>query len=301
MSGILVTTPTGHIGTRAVGKLLAAKADLTLFVRNPDKLAADVRSRVKVVTGDLDDADALARAAKGVDEVFFVVPPNLTAADWRGWQRQLGRNFVHAVQANGIKRVVLLSSFGAQKEKLGPISGLGEIERMLQPAVPDFLSVRAGSFMENLLASVPTIRDQGVIYNALPADRKLPMVATVDIGDVVAAKLLDRSWRGHRIVGVHGPADVTMGEAATIIGDVLGRPVTFTQVPIEALKDGLRRAGMSNSVIDGYVDMVTGLSAGAVSEEPRTEETTTPTTLAEFARTVIRPAVLAPATAGAAH
>jgi uncharacterized protein YbjT (DUF2867 family) len=294
MGGILVTTPTGHIGQRAVTKLLAAKADLTLFVRNPDKLSADVRSRVTVATGNLDDADSLTRAAKGLDQLFFLVPPNVTAANWREWQRQLGRNFAQAVKANGISRVVLLSSFGAQKEGLGPISGIGEIERMLQAVATDVLAVRAGFFMENLLAAVQSIRDQGVIYNALPADRKLPMVATADIGDVVAAKLLDRSWHGHRIVGVHGPADVSMGEAAKIIGDALGRPVTYTQVPIDALRDGLRQAGMSDSVIAGYIDMVNGLSAGAVGAEPRSEESTTPTSVAEFARTVIRPAVLAP-------
>lgn len=296
--GIVVTTPTGHIGNRVVEKLLAAQAEVTVFVRNPERLAATVRPRVQVATGELEDAAALTRATEGADVLFFLVPPNTSTTAWRDWQRQLGRNAAQAIGANRIRRAVVLSSFGAQRGDLGPISGLGEVERLIQAAAPDVLSVRAGFFMENLLQAVPTLRESGAIYNALPPAVKLPMVATGDIGDVVAAQLVDRSWRGHRTIGVLGPADLSMSEVATIIGHALGRTVTYTQVPFEAAEDAMRKGGLSESVVEGYGAMLRGLSQGNVGAEPRTAETTTPTMLAAFARTIIRPAVQTPAPAG---
>jgi uncharacterized protein YbjT (DUF2867 family) len=291
---IVITTPTGHIGHRVVEQLLAAKADVTVFVRNPDRLSDTVRSRARVATGDLEDAAALTRATKGAEALFSLVPPNYVAQDWGAWRRQLGRNAAQAITENHIPRVVMLSSFGAQRKDLGAISGVGEVEPLIQVAAPNVLTVRAGFFMENLLSSVPTLRESGTIYNALSPTVKLPLVATRDIGDVVAAWLLDPTWSGHQTIGVHGAADLSMTEAAAIIGEAIGRPVTYTQVPVEAAQDGMRQGGVSDSVAEGLGAMLRGLSTGPVGAEPRTAQTTTPTTLAEFARTLIRPAVLAP-------
>ena len=64
---IAVTGPTGHIGSRLVQHLLDAGADLTLLVRNPDKLSTAVRNRVRVQQGTLEDQDFVRRAVQGAD------------------------------------------------------------------------------------------------------------------------------------------------------------------------------------------------------------------------------------------
>jgi uncharacterized protein YbjT (DUF2867 family) len=287
---IVVTGATGHVGSRVVQQLLAKKTDVTVFVRHPDRAPAGVR----VEAGELEDAGAVTRAFKGADEAFVLIPPNLTATDWPAWFRQVGRNVAQAITANGIRRVVLLSSFGAQRPKLGPVTLLRDIEQQVLDAAPDVLILRAGYFMENLLQFVPTLREQSVIYNPIAPTTKLPMVATRDVGDVAAAKLLDQTWTGHRILGVQGAADVSMSDVATILGRVLGRTVTYVQVPVQAAIDAMRQHGLSENVATAYGDMLEGLSTPGAAAEPRTSETTTPTTVEEFAKTVIRPAVLAP-------
>jgi uncharacterized protein YbjT (DUF2867 family) len=288
---IAVTGPTGHVGSRVVEQLLNKKADVTVFVRNPDKLPEAIRSRVRVETGTVEDVAALTRAFKGADEVFVLIPPNYEATDWPAWLRQAGRNIAQAIKADGIRRVVMLSSFGAHRDKMGPITWLRDVERILQEVAPDVLMLRAGYFMENLLQFVPTLRESSVMYNPMPPATKVPMVAARDIGDVAAAKLLDPTWHGHQILGVHGPADLSLSEVATILGRVLGRPVTYAQVPVQAAIEGMRKYGMSESVANGYGEMLQGLSESGAAAGARSPETTTPTTLEEFARTVIRPAV----------
>jgi uncharacterized protein YbjT (DUF2867 family) len=281
---ILVTGASGHVGGRVVERLLAKKADVGVFLRRPEQLPEGVRSRVHVETGALEDGAALTRALQGAEVVFMVIPPNLKAEHWREWLLAVGRNYAQAITANGVPRVVMLSSFGAQRERMGPITVLGEVEPMIQAAAPASVILRAGYFMENLLQFVPTVRAQSVMYNPIAPTAKLPMVATRDIGDVAAMWLLDQTWSGHRIVGVHGPADLSMNDVATIFGRVLGRQVTYAQVPVQAAIDAMKQHGMSDSVATGYGDMLEGLSHPGVAAEPRTAETTTPTTLEEFVR-----------------
>jgi uncharacterized protein YbjT (DUF2867 family) len=296
---IVIGGATGHVGGRAVQELVAKKADVTVFVRNPAKLPEAVRSGVRVETGEMEDAAALTRAFAGADAALVILPPNTTTEQWPEWLHLIAQNYVQAIKAGGVKRVIMLSSFGAQRHGMGPITWLGEIEPMIQAAAPATVILRAGYFMENLLQFVPTLREQSVMYNPIAPTVKLPMVATRDIGDVAARRLLDQTWSGHRTVGVHGPADLSMTDAATILGRVLGRQVTYAQVPVQAAVDAMKQHGLSNAVATGYGEMLHGLSHPSVSAEERTIETTTPTTLEEFAREVIRPAVLAPAAAGA--
>lgn len=288
---ITVTTPTGNIGRRVVEQLLAAGASVTVLVRDPSRLDPAVRERVRIVEGDLERVDTLTEATRGADALFLLVPPIFGTDDWAGWQRQVGRNAVDALKATGVRRVVFLSSAGAQRPDMEAVSRLGEIEQLLQAAVPDVAVLRAGFFMENFLSALPTIASQGAIYMTIPGDRAHGMVATKDIGDVAARWLLDASWRGHQLTGVHGPADITPLDAAAAFSRALGRTVTYVQVPDAAMEQALLGMGASAHVAGEYPKLMHALGYNDYRAEPRTPETTTPTTVDEFAREVLVPAV----------
>lgn len=291
---IAITTPTGHIGSRAVEQLLPAGIPLTVLVRDPAKLSAAVRAGATVVTGALEEPAALDRLLDGVTSLLYVVPPNYTAADYPAWQLALGRTAADAVRRNGVARVVLLSTSGAQRSDAGPATGLGGIEGLLRRAAPHVVALRPGPFMENLLSSVETIASEGNIYNTYPGELPLPMVATRDIGDLAARYLRDSSWTGHVIAGVHGPADVSHIEAAAAIGQALGSRVKYVQVGLDAFAAVLSRMGASPSVVSSYMAMTKAVITGSGwFAESRTQATTTPTTIADFAATVVVPAVRA--------
>src|ERR1041385_7674570 len=128
---IAITAPTGYIGSRLVRLLLDAGADLTLLLRNPDKLEPAVRSRVKVEQGELQDPAFVQRATQGAEALFWLTPNDPATPDLRAWYDQLGESAASAVQANAIPSVVNISSAGAQLPNAGPISGLGQVERHL--------------------------------------------------------------------------------------------------------------------------------------------------------------------------
>jgi uncharacterized protein YbjT (DUF2867 family) len=294
---IVVTGPTGQIGRRVGERLLAAGADTRVLVRDPARLPAAVRERATVVWGDLTDPAALRAATRGASALFLVIPPAPTTDDWAGFQRGIAGAAADAVRANGVSRVVLISSAGAQRDDLLAISRLGEAERLLADAAPHVLTLRAGFFLENFLAAIPSIAGDGAVYLTLPPERRISMVATDDIGDVAADALLGGGWTGFRVRGVHGAADLSPNDVAAAASAALGRPVRYVQVSAEAARQALLAAGASAHVADEYPRLFAALTALDYQAEPRTAETTTPTTVAAWTRDVLAPAVEAAAPA----
>ena len=166
------------------------------------------------------------------------------------------------------------------------------VEAAFRNSVPDVTSLRAASFMENFLQSAGTMAQIGTIFGSYPADRKIPMVASRDIARKAADTLLDREWSGFRIVGVHGPEDLAPSEAAKIIGEGIGRNVAYVELPIDQLKVGMLKSGMPQFMADLLGELYDGFRTGRISPaEPRSPETTTGTSLLDFARGVLKPAV----------
>jgi uncharacterized protein YbjT (DUF2867 family) len=52
---IVVTTPTGKIGSEVIPHLLAADENVRVVARDPSKLSPGLRNKVEIVTGSLDD------------------------------------------------------------------------------------------------------------------------------------------------------------------------------------------------------------------------------------------------------
>ncbi len=286
---IAITGPTGQIGSRLVQRLLDAGADLTLLVRHPDKLDPAVRNRVHVQQGALQDQDFVLRATRGAEALFWLTPPDITPSDVRASYNHLGEVAAHAAQTNGVAHVLNISSAGAQLPHAGLVSGLGQIERLLNATGANVLHLRAGYFMENYLMQLDAIRQQGSVFLPVPAEASFPMIATRDIAEVAARYLLDRSWRGKRIQGLHGPADVRFDEAAAILSEALERPIRHITITPEQAREAFLGLGASPAFADAYVEMARALSQPGAVAEPRTPETTTPTTLYQWARETLYP------------
>jgi uncharacterized protein YbjT (DUF2867 family) len=112
------------------------------------------------------------------------------------------------------------------------------------------------SFMDNTLRQAAAIRNQGMFFSPIAADRRLPAVATRDIAAVAARLLLDDSWSGHDAVPLLGPEDLSFADMAQIMSDVLDKPVRFQQIPGEAFRATLLERGMSDAMAQATLDMM---------------------------------------------
>jgi uncharacterized protein YbjT (DUF2867 family) len=96
-----------------------------------------------------------------------------------------------------------------------------------------------------------------------------------------------------RHVAVLGPQDLSFNDMAQIMSEVLGKPVRYQQIPAQALKDRLTGPGMSDAMAQGTADMMAAKDQGLDNAEPRTPESTTPTTFRQWCQDILKPAVLA--------
>lgn len=285
---IVVTTPTGHVGSRVVRLLLQAGVRPTLLLRDPGRLDTATRERVDVVQGDQGDVDVVLRATRGADRLFWVDPPPPDDDPVAGHTR-MGANAARAVKENGIPHTVFLSSVGAEKRHgAGEIDGLARTEEALNTTGADVLHLRCGYFFTNLLMDLASLR-AGVLPTPWPLDRPMPWVDPRDIGEVVAARLLAGDWSGVNVQAVHGPEDLTFSQVADILGQAVGHRVRAEHIPVDDFRAALRAAGLGEERIEGLVGMSVGLSGDFVPENERDLLTTTPTTLAAWAHAHLRP------------
>jgi uncharacterized protein YbjT (DUF2867 family) len=186
--------------------------------------------------------------------------------------------------------VVNISSAGAHLKNAGPISGLGMVERKLNEVAENVVHLRPSFFMENFLNQIEPMKRDGAAYDLAPVDKPYPLVAVQDIGDVAAGLLLDTKWSGQNIRGLHGPADLTFAEAVKILGDSIGKPLKYIQITPDQAYQTFVGIGASPGFAKGLIEMYQAVSQPDAIAESRTPQTTTPTTMREWADTVFRPA-----------
>lgn len=286
---IVITTPTGNVGSRVLQQVLKAGADVSVIVRQPEKLPDSIRSRVKIHQGSLTDADLVTKAFRGASAVLWVTPADFAQPDAAAYHRELGAIAAAAIRKNNVPYVVNISSVGAQLDNAGPVSGVGNVERLLDEAAENAFHLRPGFFMENYLAQLESIRADGAVYFPFPDDTAFPIIATQDIGDVAAELLLEAKWSGRQIRGLHGPADLTFAESANILGESLGKPVRHVRITPDQAYQSFLGFGFSPGFAKSYVEMYQALAQPKAIAELRTPQTTTPTTLREWSDAVLRP------------
>jgi uncharacterized protein YbjT (DUF2867 family) len=295
---IAVTTPSGHVG-RAVTEFLLDSGDeikVKLLCRRAKDLSGYIDRGAELAVGSQDDAEYLIRATRDVDALFWVTPPGYGSDNLRAYQNRLGKAAAAAVRANWITRVVNLSSIGADVESgAGPISGLGDVEKQFNDAAGNITHLRPGFFFENLLWQQDSIRQWGRISTTLSGSRIYPMLATRDIGRVAAERLISEGWSGHNIHELHGPADLSFSDVASILSKVLNRKIVYIQSSRDEVHRFLTDNGISENVADSLLEMYNAIESGKIRPlQPRSRLSTTTTTLETFAHNVLLPLFAAP-------
>ena len=290
----VITGATGHTGSVIAKKLMAKGEKVRVVGRDAKRLEPFAREGAEAFVADATDAGALAKAFSGAKAAYVMVPPNIGAPDVRAYQEQVNDALVSAIEKNGVKYAVVLSSVGADKpDKTGPVVGLHSLEKKLQRISElNAVYLRAGYFMENLLPQVGVIKSFGDMAGPVKAELALPMIATRDIGAVAAEVLLKLDFKGKRPRELQGARDVTYADTARIVGAAIGKPdLAYKQMPGAQLKPALMQMGMSSSMADLLLEMADALNSGYMKMlEPRSAENTTPTTLETFVTEVFVPA-----------
>jgi uncharacterized protein YbjT (DUF2867 family) len=258
---------TGNTGSGVAERLLAAGRRVRVVVRRPEAAAAWEARGAEV--GELEDAPFVARALAGAEGAYLLAPPDLASPDLLAKNRRIVDHYVAGLDAHAVPHAVFLSSVGAQVPSgTGPTAFSRYGEQALQRASGTRLCiVRAPFFMENLLGNAHVMKTDGV----LPVfgggeSRPFPMIATADIARVAADALLAPS-AGNRWIELEGPREYSFVDAAAMASDILGRPVTATPLPRDAMVPILVAAGFSESVAGLFRELNEAIGRGVVQYE----------------------------------
>jgi uncharacterized protein YbjT (DUF2867 family) len=239
--------------------LLSADQPVRAVVRDLGKGAAWAELGCDIAVADLADAAALANAFKGTDGVFAMLPPVFDPAPGFPEARGFIASMYTALAEAKPKKVVALSTIGADALQPNLLNALGLMEDALKTLPVPVVFLRAAWFMENAAWDIASAR-QGTIQSYLqPLDRPIPMIATDDVGRTAAA-LLQEHWQGGRVVELEGAQRVSPNALADAFAKVLAQPVRAQAVPHDRWESIFRGQGMKYPT--PRMQMIDGFNAG---------------------------------------
>jgi uncharacterized protein YbjT (DUF2867 family) len=290
---IAILGATGNVGGKIAAILAKKDEPIRVIARSADRLRPLVGKTVTAFAGDANDSEFLVKAFTGADAVFALIPPNPTAPDFLSYAGTIGRSIAGALEFAKVKHVVYLSSIGAElwNEKTGPIKALHNMEERLNRVKGlNVVHLRAGYFMENLLWNIDLIRSKGIAGSAIRGDLKIAMIATKDLAEFAAERLLKRDFTGSSVRYLLGERDLTLIEASGVIGSKISKPdLPYVMFPYDEAEKAMVGMGLSPDMSRIYVEMARAFNEGKIKLEKRTTENTTPTPIGLFCDEVFVP------------
>jgi len=281
---------TGNTGSIIADFLLEKGRKVRVVGRDAARLQRFVRKGAEAFTAELTDSTALSKAFSGARAAYLMLPPITSRED----QELQSDAIAKAVRESGLRYAVHLSSYGAHvPEGTGPVTGLHSAEEKLNAISSlNVLNLRPGYFMENNLMAIGMIQKAGLFAHVLLPDLKIPMIATRDVGDYAAQRLLDLDFSGKQTRELLGERDISMTEATAAIARGIGKPgVRYEQISYEQMQQALAQMGMPAKRVPVYIEMFKAVNAGVLAaQERRSEENSTPTSFEKFVRDVFAPA-----------
>lgn len=292
-----ITGVTGHVGSATASELLAAGEPVRAVVRDPAKGEAWSRQGATVVVADLGDRGALTDALRGCLGAFVLLPTMATGTDVD--HRHLADAIAGAVQDSGVPHVALLSSIGADlPEGTGPIRWLHHLEKELRETDVMLTGIRSCHFQEQ----VETVLGAALEASVYPvfgdsADVPTPMVATRDIGSLVAGSLLAPP-PASEIIDLDGP-QYTERQIAEELAAVLGRPLQVVTIPRPEWVDAMVDAGVPQQFAEELAGLYDAEQRGVLQARGDRQHTCA-TEIEETLRHVVQASVAPPAASGLA-
>jgi uncharacterized protein YbjT (DUF2867 family) len=235
---ILVTGATGNVGSAVLGNLGTTDGNLRALAHDESSARSLQDRGVEAVVGDFLEPETLCPALEGVSTVLLITPIHPE-------QVTQASNVIRAAKESGNDpRIVRLSVHQASHEAPSRNSRQhAEIEDELRLSGLAYTLLRPTTFMQNTLATARTVASEGRIYQPFK-DGKLGMIDARDIGEV-AAKVLTEEGHEGEVYTLTGPAAISFYDIADTLSEILGKEVSYINIPLEKAKEAMLNMGLS--------------------------------------------------------
>lgn len=260
---IIVTGSLGNISKPLTQELIKKGHNVTVISSKEEKQKEIENLGAKASIGSLIDTHFLTKTFIGADSVYCMIPPNFVAPDQVAYYRSVGNSYAKAIEQSGVKKIVHLSSYGADLEKgTGFIVGSHHVENILNELQGVAVThLRPGSFYYNLLGFAAMIKAMGFIAANYGGEDKVVMAHPTDIATAAAEEIVLVSTPTK--VRYIASDDRTCNETAAILGNAIGKPdLKWTIISDDEMKSALSKKGMPPHVIENLVELYASIHSG---------------------------------------
>jgi NAD(P)H dehydrogenase (quinone) len=257
-----VVGATGNTGRAVVKELKGLGENPLCIVRNVEKAKEVLGADTRTAVAELDDRAGMERALAGCKRVFIVTGHNPRSAE-----QQI--NVIEAAKAAGAEYIVKVSGGRAV---IGPnvesVNGRAhyQIEEHLKKCGLQWCILSPGLFMQNILGQAANIKNEGKIVQPWPKDLPVALIDVRDTGALGARVLRDPAKHAGKIYSFTG-VSTTYGDFAKVIGDVLGKPITYVELSLEQAEQGMKARGMPDWLVAHLIAIARAGANGAFSTE----------------------------------
>ncbi|WP_173079789.1 NAD(P)H-binding protein [Phytohabitans rumicis] len=236
----LVTGATGVIGRPLVETLLAEGVEVRAVTRDPHN--AGLPAGTEAVA-----PEAIPTALKGVRGLF--VHPRAA--------KDSIEELLRLAADQGVAKVVVMSAINVDDDPDHQPSRFNgdrntEVERAVTGGGVPWVAVRPSSFAMNTLGMWRGQLALGDTVRGPYPGFAEAVIHERDVAEVIARALLDDSLLGRKIP-ITGPEALRLDELVPIIGEVIGRPLRFQEVPAEMAAQAMTRNGLDAGFVQALM------------------------------------------------
>jgi len=253
---------TGNTGRAVVKELKGLGENPVCVVRNADKAREVLGGDTKTAVAELDDRAGLQKALAGAKRVFIV-----TGHNPKSDVQQI--NAIEAAKAAGAEYIVKISG---GRDVIGPnvesVNGQAhyKIEEHLKKSGLQWCILSPGLFMQNIMGQAASIKNDGKIVQPWPKDLSVALIDVRDTGALGARVLRDPGKHAGKLYSFTG-VSTTFGEFANVIGEVIGKPITYVGVTLEQAEAAMKARNMPDWLVAHLVSIARAGGKGAFSKE----------------------------------
>jgi NAD(P)H dehydrogenase (quinone) len=281
---VLVLGATGKTGQPVVEQALQAGLKVRAVIRREDDRSEKLREAgATTVFGDVHDIKSVRHLVQDVDAIYFAYPPQLDRLV------EATANIAVAAKGAGVKTVVNMSQLTVRENARSPLTHHHWLsEQVFDHADIGAIHIRPSFFAENLvLFAAQTIAAEGKIYLPYGSRSHAPVTAH-DIARVVVHLLQHPEGNvGARHV-LTGPDNLTVHEMANVIGQEIGSPVAYVDIPAEQWETILvEQVGLPPFLAEHLKKVAIDHQEGVFDQQTDTVETLTgspPQSLRDFVK-----------------
>jgi uncharacterized protein YbjT (DUF2867 family) len=263
----IIMGASGQVGSAIVNNLIKNGQPVKGIIRNKDKADQLKKQGADFAIADAFNLPALTEAFKDGTTLFVITPETGKGDDVIGDTKTVLENIRKALEKSPVKKVVGLSSIGAQYNK-----GTGNLlmSYLLEHAFKDMdvkqTFIRPAYYFSNWLAYVPAAKANGVLPTFYPVDLSIPMISPMDVAKF-ATEIISSNNNEGEIYELFGPAAYTSADVAGAFAEALHNPIKAQQILRNKWEATLQKIGFSADAIKNFIEMTDAVISGSVHAE----------------------------------